>query len=142
MTTRRVICLFGGLTLFVGAGFAFFLQTGQITRPMLRNYGYFRWAHGKAPFESEYLWTFTRAPLFQQRFLGKPIESLRPYLPKLQAGVNYDPNSYRATGIRGIRTRYEGTRFEDFWFDGTQQEFGFCVLVVDGKIRDFVLVKG
>jgi len=121
---------------------AYLLGTGQITRPMLTDYGYFRWTQGRAPLQPEYLSTFTRDYRFRQRFVGKPIEALRPFFPKLHAGAGYDPSSYRATNVRTFFSRYAGNRFEDYWLDGTQQEFGFCVLVVDGKIRDFFFVKG
>jgi len=143
MTTRCVICSsLSGVIILAAMILAYLLTTTEITPHMLADYGYFRWAHGKAPITPEHLLAFERDYRFQQRFVGQSIESLRPFFPNLQAGAGYDPASYRATNVRSFIPRYAGNRFEDYWLEGTQQDFGFCVLVVDGKIRDFFFVKG
>ena len=143
MTARRVIwASLGGVIIMGALILAHFFGNGQITPHMLTDYGYFRWAHGRAEVTPEYLLAFERDPRLQQRFVGQSIEALRAFFPKIQAGAGYDPTSYRATNVRLFFSRYAGNRFEDYWLEGTQQEFGFCVLVVDGKIRDFFFVKG
>jgi hypothetical protein len=122
--------------------FACLLGTMRITPQMLTHYGYFRWANGMAEITPEYLSAFERDRRFQQRFIGEPIEALRPLFPKLHSGAAYEPDSYRASSVRLFFSRYTGNRFEDYWLEGTQQQFGFCVLVVDGRIKDFFYVKG
>ncbi len=37
---------------------------------------------------------------------------------------------------------YSGKVFEDYWINGDENQFGYCVLVIDGIIRDFFFVKG
>lgn len=143
MKARRVIWVsLGGLIILASMILAYFLGTGQITPHMLTDYGYYRWAKGWAQITPECLSAFERDARFQERFVGKSIEVLRPFFPKIHSGAGYDPSSYRATNVRSFFSRYVGNQFEDYWLDGTQQEFGFCVLVVDGKIRDFFFVKG
>ena len=121
---------------------AYLLGTSQVTPQMLTNYRYFRWAHGMADITPECLSAFERDRRFQQRFVGQPVEVLRHLFPKLHSGAAYAPDSYRASSVRLFFSRYAGNRFEDYWLEGTQQQFGFCVLVVDGKITDFFFVKG
>ena len=143
MRLRRVILLVAGsLAVIVAAALAYLVWVEHVTAPMLKDYGYYRWAHGRAPYQPECLLTFTRDDRFQQQFVGKPIDSMRPLFPGLHSGAGYDPGSYRGTTRRYYICRYTGTRFEDYWFDGTENDSGFCALVVDGKIRDFFYVKG
>lgn len=104
--------------------------------------GYCLWTHGMVSLEPDYLLAFTRDFHFRQKFVGQPIEALHPFFPRLHSGTAYDPSSYRAFGVQQWFTKYKGTKFEDFWLEGTQQDFGYCVLVVDDKIRDFFFVKG
>jgi hypothetical protein len=146
MTTRRGfwIALGGSALLASTTGFAHLFGTGRLTPHMVADYGYLRWAHGKAPFQPAYLSAFTQDARFRQRFLGQPIDSLRTLFPGLHSGAEYDPTSYRAVNVQSLFPRYNRNRFEHYWLDGTQhqQQFGFCVLVVDRKIVDFFWVKG
>jgi hypothetical protein len=146
MKTRRAfwIALGGSVLLVVATALAHLLGTGQLTPYMLEDFGYLRWAHGKAPFQPAYLSAFTRDGRFRHRFLGQSIESLRPLFPGLHSGAGYDSASYRAVHVQSFFPDYSGSRFEDYWLDGVQHQgqSGFCALVIDGKIADFFWVKG
>jgi len=145
MTIRRSFWIaLSGVLLALATALAHLLGTGQLTPHMMLDYGYLRWTHGKGPFQPVYLSAFTHDGRFRQVFLGKPIESLRPFFPSLHSGAEYDSTSYRAVNVRLFFSWYGGNRFEDYWFDNPeqQQQFGFCALVVDGKIADFFWVKG
>ena len=135
MTSRRIISL---------SVIAVFMLSIMILAypPSRGKIGYCLWVRGMVPLQPEYLSAFTRDYDFRQKFVGQPIEALRPFFPKLHSGTTYDPSSYRANGVQQWFTKDNGTKFEDFWLEGTQQDFGYCVLVVDDKIRDFFFVKG
>ena len=122
--------------------FVYLFGAGQLTREMVKDFGYYRWTHGAAQFQPHYLETFQRDYRFRQRFIGQSIESLRPLFPQLHNGADYATNSYRAKNVRLFFPEYPGTSHQDYWLGGTEDDFGYCVLIVDGKIRDFVLVKG
>jgi hypothetical protein len=131
-----------GVLILVLVIVTYLLGTWKITPHMLTDSGYFRWAHGMAPFQPKYRSAFEHDYRLQQRFVGQSIESLRPLFPKLHSGAGYDPDSYRAKNVREFFSQSSGTRTEVYWLDGTQQEFGFGVLVKDGKIREFFPMKG
>lgn len=117
-------------------------SSGKLTREMVKDIGYYRWAHRTGPFKPHFIETFERDYRFRQRFIGQSIETLRPMFPRLHSGSGYSAKSYRAENVRTFFVRYPGTRHEDFWLDGSEDDFGYCVLVVDGKIADFFFVKG
>jgi hypothetical protein len=130
------------IVIVVVATFLRAFSTGRITPAMIEDRGYYRWTRACGEFRGNYLETFKHDYRFHQQFIRKPIDSLRPLVPSLHSGAAYSSGSYRATNVRSLFPRYIGTRFEDYWLDGAQDDFGFCVLVVDGKVRDFFWVKG
>jgi hypothetical protein len=113
--------------------------SGFITSEMLKSFSYFRWAHNAGEYKPEFLTSFMRDPRFRERFRGKPTATLRPYFPSLQNQTNYNTNSYRA---RNSPTNPGPQHVEHYWLDGSEQDFGVCVLVIDGKIAQFLWVKG
>lgn len=117
-------------------------RSGILTWEMYKDPGYRRWALGEGAYNPEYFSTFLRDPPFRDSLVGRPIEVLKPLFPGLQSGANYRPSSYRAEGRRPYLARYAGSRVEDYWVDGTQHDFGLCVVAVDGRIKAFHLIKG
>ena len=142
MLKRSALICFSVLAISLIATVLHLFGSGRLTREMVKDFGYYRWTHGNAKFQPHYLETFERDYRFRQRFIGQSIESLRPLFPKLHSGRDYNPASYRGKNVRSFFSRYPGLRHEDFWLSGTEGEFGYCVLVVDGKIADFFFVKG
>jgi len=129
--------------ILLAALFAWLRHTGSITSEMITHPGYALWAHGSTTIQPDYIATFTRDDEFRQRLVGQPIEVLRPYFPKLHSGATYSPYSYRASGVQSMLDgKASGHRIEDYWVDGTEQNFDYCILVEDGKIRDFFFIKG
>jgi hypothetical protein len=100
------------------------------------------WSAGLAKYKSQHLDAFTRDPKFRGRFIGRPIETLRPLFPNLHSGRMYSSDSYRHESVQGSLKRASGVTKEDYWLDGDENAFGYCVLVVDGKIHSFFFVKG
>lgn len=116
--------------------------SGILTWKMIREPGYRRWVYGSEAYKPEYFSMFMQDPPFRDSLVGRPIESLRPLFSELHSGANYRPSSYRAEGRQPYLALYAGSRVEDYWVDGTQHDFGLCVVVVDGKIKSFHLIKG
>lgn len=142
MLMRRAI-VFSVLALVLLFGIVLSLfSPGRLTCEMAKDFGYYQWSRGAGTFKAEYLKIFMRDYRFRQRFVGQPISSLRLLFPNLHSGAAYDPGSYRARNVRGFFSHYPGLNYEDFWLGGIQNDFGSCVLVVDGRIADFFFVKG
>lgn len=108
---------------------------------MLKDRGYYLWAHGKGHYQQEYLATFARDPAFQRRFLGQPLDSLHPFFPSLFGGGYYDPDALRAINPGHSFPSYKGTPIQVYRLDSRQWGLTYCVLVVDGQIKDFFFVN-
>ena len=146
MTTSRLARLITvgiiGLTFAFGVAiFVKIISSGTVTKEMIKDIGYFRWTHG-GPYRPEYVEAFERDYAFQRQFIGKPIASVKPLFPQLHSGATYHKGSYRAVNVSAYFSNYSGKVFENYWLGGEENHFGFCVLVIDGRIRDFIHVKG
>lgn len=112
--------------------------SGWLTGQMLKDHGYYLWAHGKERYKPEYLAAFARDPRFRQRYVGHEVDSLHGLFPRLYGGARYDPDRLRAlnpghTFVPGNT----GEPFQTYWLDQLQPGITYCVLVVDGKVADF-----
>jgi hypothetical protein len=120
----------------------YFSRSGFLTYEMYKDFGYLHWTHGLAPFQPKYLSTFLRDHRFRQRHIGQPITALKSLFPDLHSGASYSPNSYRAKSIKNWLSMLGDIHGERYWVSGTEDDFGLCILVVEGKVKDFILVKG
>jgi hypothetical protein len=126
------------LVTVIVAGFA----SGRLTSEMAKHPSYLLWSKGFVKYRYTHLQCFTRDWTFRKQFVGKPIDALRPLFPNLHSGASYSPDSYRRRNVKGFLERVDGDTKEDYWLDDDQNADGYCVLVVDGKIRSFFFVKG
>jgi hypothetical protein len=117
-------------------------MSGRLTREMLKDHGYYLWAHGKGHYQPEYLAAFARDPRFRQRYFGQPVDTLHPLFPALYGGAPSDPDRLRAFNPgHEFPPRAAGARFGAYWLDSTQRGRTYCALLVDGRIADFFFVE-
>lgn len=67
-----------------------------------------------------------------------PIEEFRGRVAVLHDGAGFPRDSYRG----GFAWERRGSGEAFYWFDDDPSTWGECVIVKDGRIRDFVSVKG
>jgi hypothetical protein len=118
--------------------FAYWFATGRLTGQMVKDRGYYLWTHEQAPYKSEYATLFARDPVFQRRFLGKPVDSLHRFFPWLYYGnARYDPDALRLVNPGHSFPSYKGPKTRVCRLDFVQGRLVYCVLVVDDQIKDF-----
>jgi hypothetical protein len=114
-----------------------------LTWEMCKDFGYMRWTRGKEPFKPEYMSAFLRDAPYRRRLVGKPIAVLTPLFPELHSGASYRADSYRATNLKShLGWAYPGLTVQDYWLRGHENDFGVCIVVIGGTIKDFIWVKG
>ena len=121
---------------------AYWFASGGLTGQMLKDRGYYLWAHEQGRYKPEYLATFARDAALQRRFLGKPVDSLHRFFPWLYYGsARYDPDALRLINPGHSFPSYKGALVQVYRLDPGQWGLVYCVLVVDGQIKDFFFVK-
>lgn len=117
---------------------AYWFATGRLTGQMVKDRGYYLWTHEQAPYKPEYAALFARDAVFQRRFLGKPVDSLHRFFPWLYyGGARYDPDAHRLVNPGHSFPSYKGAQIRVYRLDFVQGGMAYCVLVVDGQIKDF-----
>jgi len=138
--SRRVLA--GGLFILLAAAGLYWIFFGRFTREMRQDQGYYLWTCREAPYQPKYLEAFARDRRFQHRFLGEAVDSLHANFPALYGGPYYDPDAFRAVNVGHTFPKLKaGARIQVYWLDSKQWGLTYCVLVVDGKIRDFFHVE-
>jgi len=120
---------------------AYWFATGRLTAQMVKDRGYYLWTHEQAPYKPEYAALFARDPIFQRRFLGKPVDSLHPFFPWLYNGIaRYEPDALRLINPGHSFPSYKGAEIRVYRLDFVRGRLVYSVLVVDGQIKDFFFV--
>lgn len=139
---QQIILLAEGVALALMALCAYCFATGRLTGQMLTDRGYYLWAHEHAHYKPEYAAIFARDPVLQRRFLGKPVDSLHPFFPWLYYGTaRYEPDALRLVNPGHSFPSYKGARIRVCRLDSFQGGLVYCVLAVDGQIKDFFFVQ-
>jgi hypothetical protein len=115
--------------------------SGSLTPEMLKDHGYYRWAHGEGSYEQKYVAAFARDPRFRQRFIGQPLDSLHRFFPQVRDGPAYDPARFRAmNGGREFPSSIRGGWLALYWLGRYQPGATntYCVLIIDGKVAEFL----
>jgi hypothetical protein len=118
----------------------FGFMSGRLTVEMLKDRGYYRWAHGKGHYDSKYLSAFARDSRLQQRFVGEPVDSLHALFPRLWGGPGCSIRPLKQLNA-GHRFRSSREWYGSYWLDQTQHGLVYVALLVDGKVVDFCWVR-
>lgn len=121
------------------------MMTGWAVLPMtsvMRTHPrYYLWSRGFISASEDIHAAFTRDTEHQKSLMGQPIEALRRLFPDMQDGTHYSADSYR--GFFATRTDLPGRPITCYWLmGGTEDDWGYCAIVRQGRIMDFQFVKG
>lgn len=105
------------------------------------NLPYIAWKMGLGGFRSEYAWMINRDNAYWQQFMGQPYEQFR-----LSMGNEFhDGSRFPISSARGKFFAVNSRRNPDaqyLFFDDNHAAWGWCVIVVDGRVSGFALAKG
>lgn len=104
------------------------------------NLAYQVWKLGAGRFTERYARPFLQDSTNSYLF-GRPVGELEKRLGmQLYDGMLFPPSSYRGECSRQHAEAEPRERY--LWFDDNANAFGWCVVVRDGKVLKFLLVKG
>jgi hypothetical protein len=130
------------LVLVLGALGIHCVTSGWLTREMLKDHGYYLWAHGEGQYQPKYLEAFAHDPWFRRRYVGQPVDTLHGLFRWLYGGAPCDPDSLRAFNPgHSFPPRKAGSRYGAYWLDSSQRGMTYCAMLEDGKIIDFFFVE-
>jgi hypothetical protein len=138
---RPILLWAGGVVALLAVVVICLYVSGWLTGEMLKDRGYYLWTHRKGGYEQKYLEAFARDSRFQHRFMGEALDSLKAYFPHLYGGGGYNPEKLRKTNPGRDFPLYKGARLQVYWLDASQWGRTYCVLVLDGEIKDFFFVE-
>ena len=126
-------------------------RTCPITNEMVGTQGYFKWTQGHRETTYPIHQAFTRDYRLRNSLKGESIEWILERYPEASNGSEYAANSYR--GSYKPDSASDGQLIDEvYWLDGinpieygienAENNFGFCVLVREGKIVEFRWIKG
>jgi hypothetical protein len=104
---------------------------------MLKDLGYYHWARGEGQYRLDYMTAFARDHKLQKTFYGQPVDSLHPFFPHLYGVRRFDPAALQPINPGHSFPRTEGHRVQTYCLDSWPGGRVYCVLVLDGDIRDF-----
>lgn len=118
---------------------------------MVGTQGYFEWTQGQRETTYPIHQAFTRDYRLRNSLKGEPIEWILERYPEASNGSEYSEHSYR--GSYQPDSASDGHPIDEvYWLDGinptdngienAEDNFGFCVLVREGKIVEFRWIKG
>lgn len=128
------------ILIIVSSAFVLLFIAYDTFEPRLKNPDYFLWTVHGGPFKSKYHALMGRDCLLDFTFRGKSAESLRAWFPDLADGSTFEPKSYR--GSYTSSAVESNPHAKVYWESPDECSFGWCFVLVDGKVTAIHLVKG
>lgn len=148
---RELLVLNVGIAI-LAVGFVAAWSLVPVSREMIGTPGYFAWTRGSGELTYPIFQAFTRDHRFRDALVGGPVEWVLERFPEANDGSEYSEGSYR--NVYRPETTLGGDPIDHvYWLNGSnlsdrskaiaeEDNFGYCVLVRDGKIVEFRWVKG
>jgi hypothetical protein len=105
------------------------------------NLSYIAWKAGFHRYSPAYANLIMRDPDFRQGLIGQRLEDVvTHYGMTVHDGASFAATSYRGQYQKMLKTEEPEVRC--YWLDGQAEEFGYCIWVVNQRIKDVLVVKG
>lgn len=101
---------------------------------------YYAWSRGYCSLSHDAYLAFKRDSEFQSELIGRPVDSIRHLFPDMNDGSDYRLGSYRSLYRPTVDRQRQPVDY--YWLKGSENDFGFCVLVKNGVIIEFRYIKG